>query len=103
MDSDRSNKRKLWKKEVSAGGIVYKKEQGANLVLLVLPEKGVSKEAWTFPKGWVGDHEGETLEETALREVREEGGVAAEIEKDLGQVNYFFVWDGENVSKTVHY
>ncbi len=106
ISGDRSEERKKWKKEVSAGGVVYKKEDGKVLVLLCMPrERNFGKPAgrWSFPKGWVGDHPDEKLEETALREVREEGGVNAEIKGDLGESRYFFRWQGENILKTVHY
>lgn len=72
-------------------------------VLLINPARENSKEVWTFPKGWTGDHGEESLESTALREVREEGGVNAEITVDLGEIHYFFSFQGENISKTVHY
>jgi 8-oxo-dGTP pyrophosphatase MutT (NUDIX family) len=54
--------------EVAAGGLVRRD----GLVLLILDAYG----RWTFPKGHV--EAGESLEETARREVREETGVEAE-------------------------
>jgi 8-oxo-dGTP diphosphatase len=108
MTDDRSNLRKKWKKEVSAGGIVFKKQDGRVFVLMILPRKRDMKDkhytpAWTFPKGWVGDHGKETVEQTALREVREEGGVNGNIVTKLGVAKYFFNWEGENVAKLVHH
>jgi 8-oxo-dGTP diphosphatase len=41
---------------------------------------------WTFPKGKV--EPGETLEQTALREVEEETGFRCRLEKALGQTSY---------------
>lgn len=41
-----------------------------------------------LPKGWID--EGESLEETAIREVREETGVEAEIIQKIGTEKYFF-------------
>ena len=46
-----------------------------------------------FPKGHV--EEGETLEQTALREVAEEVGVEAEIVADLGEIS--FPYEGDKV------
>ena len=36
-----------------------------------------------------------------MREVREETGLDAEIDSPLGDVSYFYVWDGERIRKTV--
>ena len=56
---------------------------------------------WSFPKGHI--EAGETTEETALREVQEETGIAAEILKPLGKVDFWFMADGHRVHKTVHH
>ncbi len=105
MDKKRSAERKNWKKEFSAGGIVFRRLRKDVEILLIQPsyEDLKAKDVWTFPKGWTSDHGNETTEETALREVREEGGVEAKIIGDLGDIHYFFAWEGSNVSKTVHY
>ena len=85
-------------KEVSAGGIVFKKEGHTWRVLMVKNRKG----SWTFPKGRV--EEGETLEETALREVEEETGVRASVIKYAGSVSYIYHKDeGTEVDKKVHF
>jgi 8-oxo-dGTP pyrophosphatase MutT (NUDIX family) len=102
--ADRSEQRKKWKREFSAGGIVFKKQDGQDFVLLI---QGFAKDnsapsgKWSFPKGWVGDHGEETTEQSALREVREEGGVNAKIIKKVGDSKYTFKWEGENVFKIV--
>lgn len=110
MIEDRSALRKKTRKEFSAGGIVYRKENNLTEILLILPARRndplMTKRFipnWTFPKGWKGDHGDETDEQTAVREVKEEGGVNAQVIKDLGPVSYFFNWQGENVQKTVHW
>jgi 8-oxo-dGTP pyrophosphatase MutT (NUDIX family) len=80
-----------WKKEVSAGGIVYKTEAGKVSVLLIMPKEpnyGPPAGYWTFPKGLL-DHDGEDKEKTAVREVREEGGVTAKPVQELGYIKYF--------------
>lgn len=41
---------------------------------------------WVFPKGWIDP--GETPQEAALREVREETGLRAEIVSEVGQAGY---------------
>jgi len=102
MIDERSDK---WKKETSAGGIVYKKENGQIFILLINPKSrdfGPAEDYWTFPKG-KQDKQGEDLKQVALREVREEGGVNAEIEQELGYVKYFRNWEGDKAIKFVHY
>jgi 8-oxo-dGTP pyrophosphatase MutT (NUDIX family) len=91
-----------FKVEVSAGGIVYKKEGEKFLWLVIQPSKS---KWWGFPKGLVGDKlHNETLTESALREVQEEGGIKAHIVNDKPvSVQYFFKFQGYLVKKTVHY
>ena len=84
----------------SAGGVVYRKGGGAIHVALVSVRGG---EIWTLPKGLVD--EGESLEHTALREVREEAGVRARLVGDLGESSYWYFIKSDNVKcrKTVKY
>lgn len=56
---------------------------------------------WSFPKGWVDG--GEKLEEAAVREVREEGGVEAKIIDKLPTIKIFFKAKGETVMKFITY
>lgn len=87
--------------EFSAGGIVFKKEKGTVTILLA---KHSQNKSWGFPKGLIGDkEEGESKEETAIREVKEETGVEAVILKPLSATEYWYQWDGEKRKKTVYY
>lgn len=84
---------------VAAGGVVYREAgEGPEIVL-------VSRRAPTLfalPKGKVDP--GEDLEQTALREVREETGLVAEIVEPLGDVRYWFTDPaGARVDKVVHF
>jgi 8-oxo-dGTP diphosphatase len=61
------------------GGVVIDEE---GRVLLREPSKHYGGYVWTFPKG--GADPGETPEEAAVREVREETGYEARIDRLLG-------------------
>lgn len=87
--------------EFSAGGVVYKKEKGKVFILLAQHSQ---HHGWVFPKGLIGDwKEGESKEETAVREVEEETGVLAKILEPLTPVTYWYQWEGEKRKKTVYY
>ena len=57
--------------------------------------------AWGLAKG--GIEVDETAEQAAVREVREETGIKAEIERSLGETRYFYVWEDVRIRKTVHF
>jgi 8-oxo-dGTP pyrophosphatase MutT (NUDIX family) len=57
--------------------------------------------AWGLAKG--GIEENESTEDAAIREVREETGLKAEIEASLGETRYFYVWEDVRIRKTVHF
>jgi len=73
-------------REFSSGGIVFKGDLW--LIRKTASSDLYPKQHWMLAKGWID--EGESLEETALREVREEGGVNARIIKKIGTIKYFF-------------
>jgi 8-oxo-dGTP pyrophosphatase MutT (NUDIX family) len=82
----------------SAGGVVHRVAAGRVEILLVHRRAPV---LWALPKGT--PNSGESIAETALRETREETGIAVEIEEPLGSVSYFFVRRGVRFHKTVHF
>jgi 8-oxo-dGTP pyrophosphatase MutT (NUDIX family) len=57
--------------------------------------------AWGLAKGGIEDDE--SLEDAAVREVREETGIEAEIEDSLGDTKYMYVWEDVRIRKTVHF
>jgi 8-oxo-dGTP pyrophosphatase MutT (NUDIX family) len=84
------------KREFSAGGVVFRREPEGVLWLVVKPK---GSEQWRFPKGKI--EKGENSGQTALREVKEEGGVEARILSKIDNIKYFFVQQGQRVFKTV--
>jgi len=90
-------------KEKSAGAIIFRLEdKKAQYLLLHYPSSERAKsEYWDLPKGHV--EEGETEEETAIREVREETGLEAVriFEGFRETIHYWFRAEGKTISKTV--
>ena len=87
--------------EVSAGGVVFRLRDGGGFdVALILTHE----HRWQLPKGWIDP--GESPEQAAVREVREEAGVDAEIVGPLGDIEYQYVstYDAEpaRIRKRVH-
>ena len=56
---------------------------------------------WCLPKGHIED--GETLAETAAREVAEETGIEGRVLTELGTIDYWFATGDERVHKYVHH
>lgn len=71
----------------SAGGVVVRPRDGIHEAALirVASDRG---ERWQLPKGWIEEDEDAAV--AAVREVREETGVEAEIVEPLPQVDYWF-------------
>lgn len=88
---------------VSAGGVVLAETRPDAPVALVAHRSARGSLQWTLPKG--AREEGETVTETALREVREETGLEAELIGPLDTIDYWFVWAPERTRyhKFVHY
>ncbi len=86
-------------KEISAGGVVYKKVDDQLFFLMIEDRYGKR----TLAKG--KQEAGETLEETALREVLEETGVRGKIISHLETISYTYVHPVQDatVDKEVHY
>lgn len=83
--------------EQAAGGVVIRKEEKGYLFLMIEDRFG----HWSFPKGH--SEEGEDLQETALREIKEETGIEGKIIAPLPPVVYKYDAEGRKGEKEVHY
>ncbi len=96
----RGSRRRLQRvDEVSAGGLVVDEHRRMGVLIGKLDRRG--RLVWSLPKGKV--EAGETLEQTAVREVSEETGITGTVLAPLGDVEYWFVADGKRIHKTVHH
>jgi 8-oxo-dGTP pyrophosphatase MutT (NUDIX family) len=81
--------------------VVYRRSDEGVEVVLAARRTRRGDLAWGLPKGLVEPEE--TPEQAAVREVREETGLEAEVEASLGEIRYFYVWEGVRVRKAVHF
>jgi len=88
------------RREFSAGAVLVRRLEGRWVVAAIRPG-GKPPGTWALPKGRID--EGERAEATALREVAEETGAHGESLGKLGDVKYWFVWEGERVFKVVSF
>ena len=86
---------------VSSGGVVVRPAKDGWETVLASRRTRAGKLVWGLAKGQI--EEGESAEDAALREVEEETGITARMLQPLGEIAYWFVWDGERVKKTVHF
>lgn len=84
--------------ETSAGGVVFRVEEGQPLYLLIRD----SYQNWGFPKGHLED--GEVAEAAALREVSEETGLSdLAIRGEIETIDWFFRFRGQLIHKVCHF
>jgi 8-oxo-dGTP diphosphatase len=82
------------KLQISAGGVAFRK-QGERIEVALI---SVGDDArWQLPKGLVD--KGESTEDAAVREVREEAGIDTEVVERLDKIEYWYLWNenGERV------
>jgi 8-oxo-dGTP pyrophosphatase MutT (NUDIX family) len=86
------------REEVSAGGIVFRREGERTLFLLIRDPY----RHWGFPKGHL--EAGEDPAQAALREVGEETGVGAlELRAPIEVIDWTFRFRGRAIHKTCHF
>ena len=85
----------------SAGGIVTRFQESIPQLVIGRRKREKEGRTWTLPKGT--PIPGETLEQTALREVCEETGLTVRIVSPLDAIHYTFMQRGTRIHKTVHY
>lgn len=83
---------------VAAGGVVVRDGPEGPEVILAGRHRD---NTWVFPKGTPDAHE--DIEQTALREVREETGLDVRILRPLGTTEYWFATSRERIHKVVHF
>jgi 8-oxo-dGTP pyrophosphatase MutT (NUDIX family) len=88
------------RREFSAGGVLVRRLDGRWVAAAIRPA-GKQPGLWALPKGRIDD--GERAEETAVREVAEETGARGRSLGKLGDVRYWFNWEGERVFKVVSF
>jgi 8-oxo-dGTP pyrophosphatase MutT (NUDIX family) len=71
--------------QISAGGVAYRKR--GEIVEVVITLVG-GHNRWQLPKGLI--NQGESSEEAALREVREEAGIETELIDLIDKVEYWY-------------
>ena len=74
--------------QISAGGVAFRMNEGSAEVAIVAMKPS---RRWQLPKGIIDA--GESEEQAALREVREEAGIECEMLEKIETIEYWYVGD----------
>ena len=89
-------------REVSAGGVVYRRDGDEIEVVLASRRTRRGELAWGLAKGGIERRRDATKRPPSARSARRPG-YDAEIEASLGDTRYFYVWEDARIRKTVHF
>jgi 8-oxo-dGTP pyrophosphatase MutT (NUDIX family) len=85
-------------REYTAGGVVFRRVEDGRVEILMIQDR---LGRWTIPKGHV--EEGESLEQTAVREVAEETGLThLRLGDKLDKLHFFYRREGKLIFMTTH-
>lgn len=85
-------------REYSAGGLVF--DDHGRVAIIARHSRSGHLE-WCLPKGHI--EKGETPQQTAVREVREETGILGEVVESIATIDYWFTGTNQRVHKLVHH
>ena len=83
--------------QVSAGGVAFRISESIVKVALI---RTAAEGRWQLPKGIVDS--GETPEQAAIREVREEAGIYCELLEPIDTIDYWFYGNYDGTRKRYH-
>lgn len=90
-----------WVEERSAGGVIIDVHEGSARIAVIARRNRAGRIEWCLPKGHI--EPGETLAQTAAREVAEETGIEGRVLAELGIIDYWFATSDKRVHKFVHH
>lgn len=85
-------------REYSAGGLIFDDQ---DRVAVIARHSRSGHLEWCLPKGHI--EKGETPEETAMREVREETGIQGIVIESIATIDYWFTGSTQRIHKLVHH
>ncbi|MBO6097926.1 MAG: NUDIX hydrolase [Aeriscardovia sp.] len=85
-------------RQYSAGGLIFDND---NRVAVLSKKSRNDRTIWCLPKGHI--EKGETFEETAVREVKEETGILGTILGSIATIDYWFMNSTYRIHKLVHH
>ena len=85
-------------REYSAGGLVF---DSLGRVAVIARHSRSGHMEWCLPKGHI--EKGETPQQTAVREIREETGILGEVVDSIATIDYWFTGTSQRVHKLVHH
>lgn len=101
LPGQRPARRLVSVEETSAGGVIIDVRSGTAFLALIARRNRAGRVEWCLPKGHV--EPGETLVETAVREVTEETGIVGRALVTLGTIDYWFSTPDFRIHKMVHH